>query len=156
MTRLNDRKIIEQMMCLPEELMAQYFSVNAYRITDDALYWNVLGTLWKLGGTVIQQDLWLPMFRSDRRGPHKIMKNRERKKWRRLPKTFVAYRAVNCAAEAESAISWSLSKKTVERVFSESGKRSIVERQFHKSDVFAFFDRRGEDEILVNIGGSND
>lgn len=151
MTNSNDRKIIETMMDVPEVSMAQYFMLNHHRIQDDALYWNVLGSLWKLGGTVIQQDLWILLISSPRRQRHKIMKNRERKKWRRLPKTFVAFRAVNTDDEIDSAISWSLSREVVEKVFSRGGSRKIVSRQFYKDDVFAFFDRRGEDEILVNV-----
>lgn len=147
----SDSKFFAEMMSMPETLMAQYFASNSHKIIDDANYWNVLGTLWKLGGTVKQQDLWLKMFLSKRKRKHKIMKSRERKKWRKLPKAFNAYRAINCDEEIETAISWSLSRNTVEKYFSYNGERKVVGRQFSKDDVFAFFDRRGEDEVLVNI-----
>lgn len=150
MANENDSTIISQMMMLPQELMAEYFARNASRIIDDSTYWNVLGTLWKLGGTVVQQDLWKRLFSSPRRQSHKIMKSRERRSWRNLPKVVTAYRAVNDDAEIQTAISWTMSKSVAEN-FSDGGKRKVVIRQFRKEEVFAFFDRRHEDEILVNI-----
>jgi len=146
----NDSRIITYMMSLPPELMVEYFVMNHRMIIDDAMYWNVLGTLWKMGGTVVQQELWKGLFQSNRKKRHKIMKKRERKRWRRLPETIVAYRAINNESEIDSAISWTLSM-TIANEFSEDGKRKVVEKTFSKKDVFAFFDRRREEEILVNL-----
>jgi hypothetical protein len=150
MANENDSKIISAMATLPECIMAEYFSKNAHRIIDDSTYWNVLGTLWKLGGTVRQQDIWKVLFRSPRGKQHKIMKKRERRRWRKLPNTVTAYRAVNDDSEVDTAISWTISKPIAEK-FSENGARKIVCRLFKKNEIFAFFDRRQEDEILVNI-----
>ena len=150
MANQNDSAIISEMMNVPRILMAQYFLENSDSIKDDANYWNVLGTLWKLGGTVKQQDLWKKLFLSDRPRRHKIMKSRERRRWRRLPETVIAFRAINSPEEIETAICWTLDRKTAE-FFSQDGGRKVVERKFKKSEVFAFFDRRGEEEILVNI-----
>lgn len=150
MANANDNAVIREMMNVPEPLMAEYFARNAHRIIDDANYWNVLGTLWKLGGTVVQQDLWRGLFLADRPRQHKIMKGRERQRWRNLPAVVTAYRAVNHPEEAETAISWTLDRKVAEK-FSQNAKRQIVVRKFRKQDVFAFFDRRGEEEILVNL-----
>ena len=146
----NDSRIITYMMSLPPELMVEYFVMNHRMIIDDAMYWNVLGTLWKMGGTVVQQELWKDLFQINRKKRHKIMKKRERKRWRRLPETIVAYRAINNESEIDSAISWTLSM-TIANEFSEDGKRKVVEKTFSKKDVFAFFDRRREEEILVNL-----
>ena len=151
MANENDSRIIETMMRLPGELLADFFSQNAHSIIDDATYWNVLGTLWKLGGTVRQQELWVPLFLSPRPKREKVMKRTERKRWRRLPPVVTAFRAINEPSEADTAISWSLNRNVVDRFFTEHGKRPIVERQFKKPEIFAFFDRRGEEEILVNI-----
>ncbi|RLC24911.1 MAG: hypothetical protein DRH93_03395, partial [Deltaproteobacteria bacterium] len=98
----------------------------------------------------VQQELWKGLFQSNRKKRHKIMKKRERKRWRRLPETIVAYRAINNESEIDSAISWTLSM-TIANEFSEDGKRKVVEKTFSKKDVFAFFDRRREEEILVNL-----
>ena len=150
MANENDSTIIARMMQIPQHLMAEYFKQNSDRIQDDSTYWNVLGSLWKLGGTVIQQDLWKELFQSHRKRCHKIMKSRERKRWRKLPKNILAYRAVNDESEAETAISWTLSKSVAQQ-FSENGRRKVVTRIVNKDEVFAFFDRRHEEEIIVNI-----
>lgn len=150
MANANDSAVIQEMLRVPEALMAEYFARNAHRILDDATYWNVLGTLWKLGGTVLQQDLWRGLFLADRPRRHKMMKGRERQRWRNLPAVVTAYRAVNHPGEAETAIAWTLDRKTAE-MFSQKGSRQVVTRRFHKAEVFAFFDRRGEEEILVNL-----
>jgi hypothetical protein len=146
----NDSDLIRIICNMPPLLSAEYFAQNAHRIIDDANYWNVLGTLWKIGGTVVQQSLWLPLFLSDRPKRQKIMKSSERRKFRRLPKVVKAYRAVNSDDEILTAISWSLDRK-VATMFSEDGKRKIVCNYFFKGEIFAFFDRQSEDEILVNI-----
>lgn len=148
MSNENDSAVIQEMMRVPERLMAEYFARNSHRITDDTTYWNVLGTLWKLGGTVMQQDLWLDLFLADRPRRHKIMKGRERQRWRNLPASVIAYRAVNHPDEAATAICWTLDKAVAARL---SNGRSVMVRKFQKSEVFAFFDRRCEEEILVNI-----
>ena len=146
----NDSSVIKEMMRVPEPMMAEYFARNAHRIIDDSTYWNVLGTLWKLGGTVVQQELWITLFNAQRTRRHKIMKSRERRAWRRLPARVTAYRAVNNTNEANTAIAWTLSKKVAEH-FAKHGSREIVAREFDKSEVIAYFDRRKEAEILVNL-----
>jgi len=156
MANADDSAIIEQMLTVPDVMKAQYFSDNAHLIMDDATYWNVLGTLWKLGGTVYQQELWMPLFCSKRKRRHKIMKSSERKEWRKLPKKMVGYRAVNNAAEIDEAISWSLSRRVVEKLFTENGRRKIAEREFNKNNIIAYFNRRNEEEILVISGCTNE
>lgn len=150
MANENDSRILQCMMFQPEALRAEFFRRYSHKIQDDSAYWVVLGSLWKAGGTVIQQDLWREMFLSPRRNRHKVMKTKERSIWRRLPKTVKAYRAINHKGEIGTAISWTLSRKVAEQ-FSQNGKREIVSREFKKSEVYAYFDRRNEKEILVNL-----
>lgn len=151
MANQNDSEIINKMMQLPEIYMTQFFVNNADDIVDDSTYWNVLGTLWKGGGTVVQQDLWINLFNANRRNKHKMMKTRERRFFKKLPRVVTGYRAINNDSEIRKAISWSLSEDVVKRVFSQNGKREIVARRFSKDQIFAYFDRRNEQEILVNI-----
>lgn len=146
-----DADLVLEITRQPSQQMAQYFADNCHRFQDDANYWNVLGTLWKLGGTVHQQDLWIPLFQSKRSKRHKIMKSHERRMWRKLPNTVVAYRAVNNTAEASYAISWSLNAETAWKRFSFDGQREVVSREFTKPEILAYFDRRQEEEIIVAI-----
>ena len=151
MANQNDSEIINRMMQLPEIYMAQFFANNGQDIVDDSTYWNVLGTLWKGGGTVVQQDLWLELFQAKRRNKHKLMKTRERRFFNKLPRVVTAYRAINNDSEINKAISWTLSEDIAKRIFSQNGKREVVARRFSKEQVFAYFDRRNEQEILVNL-----
>lgn len=150
MANENDSKILTRMMSMPAHLQAEFFKRNAMNIIDDSTYWNVLGTLWKLGGTVVQQSLWIEMLSSSRKNRHKIMKGKERSAWRRLPKKVIAYRAINDESEIDTAISWTLSRDVAEN-FSIDDARKIVTREFNKAEIFAYFDRRREAEILVNL-----
>lgn len=150
MANPNDSAFVCELLRVPQALQFVFFAANHGCIQDDANYWNLLGTLWKASGRVEHLSLWLPLFRSSRRKREKIMKSRERRRWRALPKIVTAYRAVNHPSEAETAISWTLDKRIAERVFSH-GVRQVVSRQFKRDEVFALFDRRGEEEIIVNI-----
>ena len=153
MANENDERFVMALLKVPEDMQIDFFRKNSYRIRNDSNYWNILGSLWKFGGSVIQQDSWKELLLAPRKNSHKIMKNRERSTWRRLPAKVRAYRAVNHDGEHETAISWTLSKKVAEK-FSGDGKRKVVCREFRKSEIFAYFDRRNEEEILVNISAS--
>ena len=52
-------------------------------------------------------------------------------------------------AEKYTAISWTLSEDVAKNVFSLEGEREVVSRWFYKEDIFAYFDRRSEQEIIV-------
>ncbi|EOX4805095.1 hypothetical protein [Vibrio alginolyticus] len=82
------------------------------------------------------------------------MKSSERKAFAKLPKVITAYRAINDESEieAETALCWTLSEDIAKRVFSQGGRRKVVAKQFTKDEVFAYFDRRKEQEILVTQG----
>jgi hypothetical protein len=149
MANENDSRIISEMMAMPEIYMAQFFANNSHKIIDDSTYWNVLGTLWKGGGTVVQQDLWIDLFKVKRRNKHKVMKTRERRFFNKLPRVITGYRAINNDSEIDKAISWSLSEKVVRKIFSQNGKREVVARRFNRDQVFAYFDRRHEQEIII-------
>lgn len=149
MVNRNDSLFVEHLLGLPEFMAFDFFYHNCHKIIDDSNYWNLLGTLWKKCGSVINLLLWIELFRSNRKNRHKIMKNRERKRWRSLPKKVIAYRAINNKAEIETAISWTLNKKIADDIFSHKGLRQVVSKKFDKKDILAFFDRRGEEEIIV-------
>lgn len=149
MANQNDSNIIKTMIGLPEHDMPDFFRKYADKIQDDSVYWGTLGTLWKATGNTHEQEAWLPLFKAKRRNKKKIMKARERKEFSRLPKTVTAYRAVNNDDEENSAISWTLTEEVANRIFSKNGQRKVISKQFDKSQIFAYFDRRNEQEILV-------
>lgn len=154
MANSNDAQFMAQLVSVPEEMAPVFFAKYAAQLVDDSAYWGALGTLWKAQGSVLNQSFWIPLFMSNRRNRNRLMKARERRTFNKLPATVTAYRAVNTPEEAETAISWSLDKALVARVFSHGGARPIVTRQFQRSEILAYFDRRKEQEIIV-INGIN-
>lgn len=144
----NDSIFATKLLGFADEDKFSFFKENHHLIKDDSNYWNLLGTMWKLCGSVLFWNEWKPLFESKRRNPQKIMKTRERRAWRKLPPKLKVYRACNTPEEASHAICWTLSRKVAEQ-HSLNGARRIFERDFRKSDVFAFFDRRGEEEIIA-------
>ena len=145
---INDVFIAKVLAITPHHLTLNVMCKYAHYIQDDSNYWSFLGAAWKAGGTYAEQDKWLTFFRSKRRNKHKIMKTSERREFAKLPKVVTAYRAYGNEEELDSTICWSLDKKFVEK-YAENESRKVAEREFKKSDIFAFFNRRKESEILV-------
>ena len=148
MDKINDTFIAKVLSVTPEHLQLNVMHGYASQIKDDSNYWNFLGTAWKAGGSYEKQDYWIKLFKSKRRNAHKIMKTSERREFLRLPKIVTAYRAYTDDQELESSICWSLDEKFVKQYAEKTG-RKIAKQKFEKSDIFAFFNRRQESEILV-------
>jgi hypothetical protein len=144
----NDSNIARAMCLVPHHMMLAFMQGNHNKIIDDSNYWNLLGTAWKAGGCFKDQNDWVVMFRSKRRNRQKIMKTSERREFARLPKKLKAYRAYADPIEIEQSICWSLDKKFVER-YAKAKDLQIAECMFNRDDVFAYFNRRQESEILV-------
>lgn len=145
---MNDALIAKAMILIPHHLMLQFMQANAGRISEDNNYWNLLGTAWKAGGCFQDQAQWLVLFQSSRRNRHKIMKTSERREFSRLPKKLKAYRAYADPIEIEQSICWTIDKSFVAQYAKAKGLL-IAERTFNRDDVFAYFNRRQESEILV-------
>lgn len=144
----NDANIARAMCLVPHHLMLAFMQGNHNKIIDDSNYWNLLGTAWKAGGCFKDQNDWMVMFRSKRRNRQKIMKTSERREFARLSKKLKAYRAYADPIEIEQSICWSLDKKFVEQ-YAKAKDLQIAECTFNRDDVFAYFNRRQESEILV-------
>ena len=144
----NDARIARQMAVTPHALMIFFMEKYAESIQDDSNYWNLLGTAWKAGGCFKDQERWKVLFQNKRRNRHKIMKTSERREWSRLPKTLKAYRAYADPSEIEQSICWTLDKSFVQS-YATAKNLQIAEKTFNRDDVFAYFNRRQESEILV-------
>lgn len=145
---MDDISIAKILAITPHHLMLRVFQRYAEQITDDSNYWNFLGTVWKAGGTFEQQDKWVELFKCSRRNRQKIMKTSERREFSRLPKVVTAYRAYADEAELDHSICWSLDQKFIQQ-YAETTGRQIAVQKFDKADIFAYFNRRLESEILV-------
>ena len=145
---INDIFIAKILAAAPHHLMLNIMKGYSDQIADDSNYWNFLGTAWKAGGSFEQQEQWIELFQSKRRNRQKIMKTSERREFSRLPKKLKAYRAYADPIEIERSICWSLDKKFVEQ-YARAKDLQIAECTFNRDDVFAYFNRRQESEILV-------
>lgn len=144
----SDIEIIRQLAVLPSHLLLPFLLKNANKFECDNNYWNVLGTCWKAAGSHEEREKWMLLFRSKRRNQHKIMKTRERRVWRQLPKTIIVYRAATDDSELQTGMSWSLDKAFVER-YAKAENRIILTKKISKKEVWAYFDRRKESEVLI-------
>lgn len=147
--KLSDQDIAALMADTPHSMMLEFMQQFGGFINDDSNYWNFLGTAWKAGGSFLEQDHWIELFQAKRRNPQKIMKTSERRELSRLPGVVTAYRCCDHEIEKSQSICWSLDKKFVVGYAKGKGRRLIVESTFAKKDIFAYFNRRNESEILV-------
>lgn len=143
-----DNELVRKLAVLPNHLLLPFLLANASRFECDNNYWNVLGTCWKAAGSHKEREKWLLLFRAKRRNQHKIMKTRERRAWRQLPKTITVYRAATDDSELQTAMSWSTDKAFVER-YAKTESRIVLIRTINKSEAWAYFDRRQESETLI-------
>lgn len=145
---MQDADIAKVLAMTPDFLLLRVFQKYADQIIDDSNYWNLLGTVWKASGSFKEQDQWIALFKTDRRNRQKIMKTSERREFSRLPKVVTAYRAYESEDELSHSICWSLDHKFVKQYAEKTGRKIAIQK-FDKADIFAFFNRRQESEILV-------
>ena len=149
MTNAIDSKIARILAIMPKEKMINVMERYQHDFFDDSNYWNMLGTAWKAGGCFKDQPRWIKLFQSQRRNKNKIMKSSERREFNHLPNIVTAWRAYADESEIEHSICWSTDQKFVEQYAKAKGGLNIAKRSFKKADIFAFFNRRNESEILV-------
>lgn len=146
---LTDQEIARLFAMQPDWLCLTFMEKYGEKISDDNNYWNFLGTAWKAGGSYLEQDRWITLFKSKRRNRQKLMKTSERRIFNNLPKTVKAFRCCDDISEGNNSICWSLDQKFVEQYAYKKDRLIIETRTFSKSDIFAYFNRRQESEILV-------
>jgi hypothetical protein len=147
MANEHDSQIVEALMQLPIAEQLPYLLRVKDDIIDDSCYWQVVAAVW-IGSDICSPylSIWREIFAgSFRRNRHKLMKGNDRKVWRSLPKMVKAYRAINHQDEYITGISWTLSKAVAQRL---ANGRKIVSNEWPKKCVVAYFDRRGEQEII--------
>lgn len=144
----NDGSLVSALSSLPNSKILDFLLERAHEFECDNNYWNVLGTCWKAAGSHDERERWITLFDSKRRNKHKIMKSRERRTWRNLPKRFEVYRAAHSDDEMETGLSWSLDKKFVER-YAKGENRIVLTKVISKDDAWAYFDRRKESEVII-------
>ena len=133
----------------------QFFNLEKYglkyfreikEILSDDDYWTILRALWIDKGECTNE--WKDLLFCKRKRRHKIMKSSDRQFLNKLPKIVTAYR-VSFNSNSENKWNWTLSKEFAERYAKNKPNSFIEERQIEKKQIFAYFNSRKEDEILV-------
>ena len=124
-----------------------YFKELAKKL-DDNDYWTILRALWIDKGEC--KDIWKDLFfNSGRKREHKIMKSSDRQALKKLPKQITIYRVCREKAD-ENKWNWTTDKAFAERYLTNNGEY-IAEKTIDKSEIFAFFNSRGESEIILKL-----
>jgi hypothetical protein len=151
MTEIRDKEILKNIIFVAgnHKVLVDYFLRVAEEIENDTSYWQMAATVWIASGRSDDNlDKWREIFSSTRRNRHKMMKKKDRKSWRSLPRVFTAYRASRKGEDISRMISWTIDKSIADK-FAKTWVRNVVSKTFKKTEVIAYFDRRGEKEILV-------
>jgi len=147
---IKDSKIVKELTYLfdvmnEKDRAVEVFFENKHRLSDPC-FWEILRTLWIANGKMQNLDIFKRLFLSKRPFKYFLMTIEEDAAFKALPDPVTAYRAP--AKENDVGISWTLSREFVERYAKHIG-REVVERQFPKSVITAYFNRRGEQEIII-------
>lgn len=125
----------------------KYFRNNQQYLSNYA-YWFILSVMWVKDAEAAELECWKRLFRSDR--PDRIrciMKPSEIEALKQLPDLITAYRA-HRPGETDW-ISYTTDIDVARKFAGRHKTDGIVEYQIRKHDVFAFFTRRQESEILL-------
>ena len=132
-------------------------------LLPDKEYWKCLNLVWdNIEVSAPDQREWLRLFTSPRPQRQFLMSASERRAFAAMPDTLTIYRGY-AKGKVRSGISWTLSKERA-RFFADyaigarrqllcghqGGNPMIVASKCHKRDVLAYFNGRGEQEIVIN------
>ena len=119
----------------------QYFEEIKEKMSDD-LYWTVLRALWIDNGICSEQ--WKKLMYADRKRQHKIMKSSDRQALRKLPKVMPIYRACDTKEDSKK-FNWTTDPMVAVKMH----KKIIATQKIKKSDIYAYFNSRREQEVIL-------
>ncbi|HIU06761.1 MAG TPA: hypothetical protein IAC46_04175 [Candidatus Onthoplasma faecigallinarum] len=123
-----------------------YFEKIKDELSDDD-YWTILRALWIDHGVCNRQ--WMDLIYCDRKRSHKIMKSSDRQILRRLPKKVKAYRVSYPDSNDFYKFNWTLNLDFALKYKYFRPNAFIEEKIIDKRNIFAYFNSRGEKEILL-------
>lgn len=142
-----ERRIIQKIIKLEKTPKAiQYFAEKSSRL-GDYWYWFMLGTLWVSYTEYTDLNLWRGLFQSKR--PNRstsLMKPDELESLNAFPEKFGIFRA-HRKGETDW-LSYTIFLETAIRFAAQYKPDYIAAYTLNKSDVSAYFTRRGEFEVL--------
>ena len=148
--KIRDSQIVKEICYLHDVInekdrAVEKFFENKHRLSDPS-YWEMLRTMWIANGKMENLNAFKQMFQSKRPFKRFLMTIEEESAFNELPDIVIAYRVQ--AKSVDIGISWTLSREFVEQ-YAKKLNRVIIERQFQKTKIIAYFNRRDEQEIIV-------
>lgn len=126
-------------------LLVGAFMEHRHRLSDQR-YWEFLRLVWIRAGSIELIPTFKTLLSSKRPFRFWIMSPEEEAELAALPDPFTAWRAPRPGGD--EGISWSVEKSFVEE-YAKANGREVIERTIPKSLVSAYFNRRGEGEVLI-------
>lgn len=118
-----------------------------HRLLSNPRYWEVLKAVWVAAGSTSVAEEFRHYMRSSRPCSNFFMTPEEHDILRNMTFPLKVWRA--CNSENDGGISWTVSLE-VAIEFAARGKcTKIIAREVEREDVFAYINRRGEDEIII-------
>jgi len=147
---IKDSNIVKEMTYLFDVLnekdkAVDVFFENKHRLSDPC-FWEMLRTMWIANGKRENLLMFRQLFQSKRPFKRFLMTIEEEAAFKALLDPVVAFRAP--AKVGDVGISWTLSMEFADR-YAKSTGRDVIERAFPKSRITAYFNRRGEQEVIV-------
>jgi hypothetical protein len=122
-------------------------------ISDNKVYWNVLGHIWTDSENIWQNiDDWAEFLDSGRGDREYLMDEDERAAWEKLPDTLTIHRGYKLD-DAKLGMSWTLSYKRAcwfaRRLVRDGETSQVVTGTIPKAKALAYFTGRNEEEIVA-------
>ena len=113
---------------------------------SDPCYWETLKCVWMVSGRTDNAGEFRRWMKSSRPYRRFFMTPEEEKRLERMSFPLTVYRA--CSGD-DKGISWTISESFANWFQTNYRKERIDRKEVRREDVFAYIDRRGEDEIIL-------
>lgn len=121
------------------------FMKQSHKLSNMA-YWETLRALWIACGKRENYPTFKELFRAGRQEQCYLMTDRDWDLYKELPDDLTVYRAVH--KDGDNGLSWTTSKEFAEN-YAKSRNREVVSKRVKKADIFAYFNSRNEQEVIL-------
>lgn len=118
-----------------------------HRQLSNPRYWEMLKVVWIAVGSTSVVDEFRRYMRSTRPCRNYFMTPEEHEALRNMQFPLKVWRA--CNSEDDGGLSWTVSMEVAVEFAARGNCRKILVREVDRKDVFAYINRRGEDEIII-------
>ena len=131
--------------------------ISTTHYLPDQDYWTILGEIFIDTENLWQNfDLWCWLLSSERKEACKIMTQEERDIFSGFPEKITVYRGLNSEKQSSDGLSFTINPekaKWFSNRFRGTGK--VYWGVINRKDILAYFNRRGEEEVVILPGKIN-